>query len=226
MMKRSKKYIEASKLVESNKVYTVAEACELVKKTSLVKFDASVDVSFRLGVNPKYADQQVRGAVVLPHGTGKTKRVLAITTKEAEAKEAGADFVGGKEIIEKIKRENWFDYDVIVATPEMMGELGKIGRLLGPKGLMPNPKTGTVSMDIAKAINEIKAGKVEYRVDKEGNLSVSIGRVSFEATKLEENYKTIYETLLKVKPATVKGAYMRNITLSTTMGPGVKVSIN
>ena len=225
-MKKSKKYIEASKLVEKNKVYSVAEACELVKKTSLVKFDASVDVSFRLGVNPKFADQQVRGAVVLPHGTGKTKRVLAITTKEAEAKEAGADFVGGKEIIEKIKRENWFDYDVIVATPDMMGELGKIGRLLGPKGLMPNPKTGTVSMDIAKAINEIKAGKVEYRVDKEGNLSVSIGRVSFDTQKLEENYKTIYETLLKVKPSTVKGAYMKNITLSTTMGPGVKVQIN
>jgi large subunit ribosomal protein L1 len=225
-MKRSKKYIEAAKLVEANKIYSVSEACELVKKTSTTKFDASVDVSFKLGVNPKFADQQVRGAVVLPHGTGKTKKVLAITTKEAEAKAAGADFVGGKEIIEKIKRENWFEYDVIVATPDMMGELGKIGRLLGPKGLMPNPKTGTVSMDIAKAVQEIKAGKVEYRVDKEGNLSVSIGRVSFDTTKLEENYKTIYDTLLKVKPATVKGAYMRNITLSTTMGPGVKVSIN
>ena len=225
-MRKSKKYIEAAKLVDKNKVYSVSEACELVKKTNTTKFDASVDVSFRLGVNPKFADQQVRGAVVLPHGTGKTKKVLAITTKEAEAKAAGADFVGGKEIIEKIKRENWFEYDVIVATPDMMGELGKIGRLLGPKGLMPNPKTGTVSMDIAKAVQEIKAGKVEYRVDKEGNLSVSIGRVSFDTTKLEENYKTIYDTLLKVKPATVKGAYMRNITLSTTMGPGVKVSIN
>ena len=225
-MKRSKKYIEAAKLVEKNKVYSVSEAFELVKKTNTTKFDASVDVSFKLGVNPKFADQQVRGAVVLPHGTGKTKKVLAITTKEAEAKAAGADFVGGKEIIEKIKRENWFEYDVIVATPDMMGELGKIGRILGPKGLMPNPKTGTVSMDIAKAVQEIKAGKVEYRVDKEGNLSVSIGRVSFDTTKLEENYKTIYDTLLKVKPATVKGAYMRNITLSTTMGPGVKVSIN
>ncbi len=225
-MKRSKKYIEAAKLVEKNKVYSVSEAFELVKKTNTTKFDASVDVSFKLGVNPKFADQQVRGAVVLPHGTGKTKKVLAITTKEAEAKAAGADFVGGKEIIEKIKRENWFEYDVIVATPDMMGELGKIGRLLGPKGLMPNPKTGTVSMDIAKAVQEIKAGKVEYRVDKEGNLSVSIGRVSFDTTKLEENYKTIYDTLLKVKPATVKGAYMRTITLSTTMGPGVKVSIN
>ena len=225
-MKRSMKYIEAAKLVEPNKIYSVSEACELVKKTSTTKFDASVDVSFKLGVNPKFADQQVRGAVVLPHGTGKTKKVLAITTKEAEAKAAGADFVGGKEIIEKIKRENWFEYDVIVATPDMMGELGKIGRLLGPKGLMPNPKTGTVSMDIAKAVQEIKAGKVEYRVDKEGNLSVSIGRVSFDTTKLEENYKTIYDTLLKVKPATVKGAYMRTITLSTTMGPGVKVSIN
>ena len=225
-MKKSKKYIEAAKLVEKNKVYSVSEACELVKKTNTTKFDASVDASFKLGVNPKFADQQVRGAVVLPHGTGKTKKVLAITTKEAEAKAAGADFVGGKEIIEKIKRENWFEYDVIVATPDMMGELGKIGRILGPKGLMPNPKTGTVSMDIAKAVQEIKAGKVEYRVDKEGNLSVSIGRVSFDTTKLEENYKTIYDTLLKVKPATVKGAYMRTITLSTTMGPGVKVSIN
>ena len=225
-MKKSKNYRAAAELVEKNRVYSISEACELVKKTSLVKFDASVDVSFRLGVNPKFADQQVRGAVVLPHGTGKTKKVLAITTKEDEARAAGADFVGGKEIIEKIKRENWFEYDVIVATPDMMGELGKIGRLLGPKGLMPNPKTGTVSMDIAKAVNEIKAGKVEYRVDKEGNLSVSIGRVSFDATKLEENYKTIYETLLKVKPATVKGAYMKNIVLTTTMGPAIKVSIN
>ena len=225
-MRKSKNYRAAAELVEKNRVYSISEACELVKKTSLVKFDASVDVSFRLGVNPKFADQQVRGAVVLPHGTGKTKKVLAITTKEDEARAAGADFVGGKEIIEKIKRENWFEYDVIVATPDMMGELGKIGRLLGPKGLMPNPKTGTVSMDIAKAVNEIKAGKVEYRVDKEGNLSVSIGRVSFDATKLEENYKTIYETLLKVKPATVKGAYMKNIVLTTTMGPAIKVSIN
>ncbi len=224
-MKKSKNYRAALALVEKNKVYSIQEACELVKKTSLVKFDASVDVSFRLGVNPKFADQQVRGAVVLPHGTGKTKRVLAITTKEEEAKAAGADFVGGKDIIEKIKRENWFDYDVIVATPDMMGELGKIGRLLGPKGLMPNPKTGTVSMDIAKAVTEIKAGKVEYRVDKEGNLSISIGRVSFDATKLEENYKTIYETLLKVKPATIKGAYMKNVVLSTTMGPSIKVQI-
>ena len=225
-MRKSKNYRAAAELVEKNRVYSISEACELVKKTSLVKFDASVDVSFRLGVNPKFADQQVRGAVVLPHGTGKTKKVLAITTKEDEARAAGADFVGGKEIIEKIKRENWFEYDVIVATPDMMGELGKIGRLLGPKGLMHNPKTGTVSMDIAKAVNEIKAGKVEYRVDKEGNLSVSIGRVSFDATKLEENYKTIYETLLKVKPATVKGAYMKNIVLTTTMGPAIKVSIN
>lgn len=224
-MKKGKKYVAVAALVEKNKVYSIAEACELVKKTNPSKFDASVDVSFRLGVDPKYADQQIRGALVLPNGTGKTKVVLAITNKVDEAKAAGADYVGGKEMIEKIQKENWFGYDVIVATPDMMGELGKIGRLLGPKGLMPNPKTGTVAMDIAKAVSEVKAGKVEYRVDKEGNINLSIGRVSFEATKLQENFKAIYDVLVKAKPATVKGLYMKNVALSTTMGPSVKVLV-
>lgn len=224
-MKKGKKYVAVAALVEKNKAYPIAEACELVKKTNPSKFDASVDVSFRLGVDPKYADQQIRGALVLPNGTGKTKTVLAITNKVEEAKAAGADFVGGKEMIEKIQKESWFGYDVIVATPDMMGELGKIGRLLGPKGLMPNPKTGTVAMDIAKAVSEVKAGKVEYRVDKEGNINLSIGRVSFEPTKLQENFKAIYDVLVKAKPATVKGLYMKNVALSTTMGPAVKVLV-
>lgn len=224
-MKKGKKYVAVAALVEKNKAYPIAEACELVKKTNPSKFDASVDVSFRLGVDPKYADQQIRGALVLPNGTGKTKVVLAITNKVEEAKAAGADFVGGKEMIEKIQKESWFGYDVIVATPDMMGELGKIGRLLGPKGLMPNPKTGTVAMDIAKAVSEVKAGKVEYRVDKEGNINLSIGRVSFEPTKLQENFKAIYDVLVKAKPTTVKGLYMKNVALSTTMGPSVKVLV-
>ncbi|MBE6124532.1 MAG: 50S ribosomal protein L1 [Erysipelotrichaceae bacterium] len=225
MMKKGKKYVAVAALVEKNKAYPIAEACELVKKTNPSKFDASVDVSFRLGVDPKYADQQIRGALVLPNGTGKTKVVLAITNKVEEAKAAGADYVGGKEMIEKIQKESWFGYDVIVATPDMMGELGKIGRLLGPKGLMPNPKTGTVAMDIAKAVSEVKAGKVEYRVDKEGNINLSIGRVSFEPTKLQENFKAIYDVLVKAKPSTVKGLYMKNVALSTTMGPSVKVLV-
>ncbi len=224
-MKKGKKYVAVAALVEKNKAYPIAEACELVKKTNPSKFDASVDVSFRLGVDPKYADQQIRGALVLPNGTGKTKVVLAITNKVDEAKAAGADYAGGKEMIEKIQKESWFEYDVIVATPDMMGELGKIGRLLGPKGLMPNPKTGTVAMDIAKAVSEVKAGKVEYRVDKEGNINLSIGRVSFEAAKLQENFKAIYDVLVKAKPATVKGLYMKNVALSTTMGPSVKVLV-
>jgi len=224
-MKKGKKYVAVAALVEKNKAYPIAEACELVKKTNPSKFDASVDVSFRLGVDPKYADQQIRGALVLPNGTGKTKVVLAITNKVEEAKAAGADYVGGKEMIEKIQKESWFGYDVIVATPDMMGELGKIGRLLGPKGLMPNPKTGTVAMDIAKAVSEVKAGKVEYRVDKEGNINLSIGRVSFEPTKLQENFKAIYDVLVKAKPSTVKGLYMKNVALSTTMGPSVKVLV-
>ena len=224
-MKRGKKYNQAASLVEKGKVYPIDEACALVKKTNPSKFDASVDVSFRLGVDPKYADQQIRGAIVLPHGTGKTKVVLAITNKVDEAKAAGADYAGGKDMIEKIQKENWFAYDVIVATPDMMGELGKIGRLLGPKGLMPNPKTGTVAPDIAKAVSEVKAGKVEYRVDKEGNINLSIGRASFDEKKLAENFKAIYDVLVKAKPTTLKGLYMRNVVISTTMGPAVKVQV-
>lgn len=226
MAKKGKKYIEASKLVQKDTIYTIENAVDLAKKTSVVKFDASVDVSFRLNVDPRHADQQIRGTLVLPHGTGKTKRILAITSKVKEAETAGADFVGGKEMIEKIQKENWFDYDVIVATPDMMVELGKIGRLLGPKGLMPNPKVGTVSPDITKAISEIKAGKVEYRVDKEGNIHVPIGRVSFAENKLVENYDALKTAIIRVKPAAVKGAYIKNIVLTTTMGPGIKLNIN
>ena len=225
-MKRGKKYNQAATLIETNKVYSAKEACELVKKTSTTKFDASVDVAFNLNIDTRYAEQQIRGAVVLPNGTGKTKRVLAITNKTEEAKEAGADFVGGKEMIEKITKENWFGFDVIVATPDMMGELGKAGRILGPKGLMPNPKTGTVSPDIAKAVKDIKAGKVEYRADKEGNINVSIGRVSFDTEKLYENFQTIYNVVVKAKPSTVKGVYMKNLTITTTMGPSIKVDVN
>ena len=226
MIKRGKKYKQASALIEKNKVYSAKEACELIKKTSTTKFDASVDVAFNLNIDTRYAEQQIRGAVVLPNGTGKTKTVLAITNKQEEAKNAGADFVGGKDMIEKIQKENWFGFDVIVATPDMMGELGKIGRVLGPKGLMPNPKTGTVAMDIAKAIKDVKAGKVEYRADKEGNINVTIGRVSFDTEKLYENFKTIYDIVVKAKPSTVKGVYMNNLTITTTMGPSIKVDVN
>ena len=226
MIKRGKKYKQASALIEKNKVYSAKEACELIKQTSTTKFDASVDVSFNLNIDTRYAEQQIRGAVVLPNGTGKSMTVLAITNKQEEAKNAGADFVGGKDMIEKIQKENWFGFDVIVATPDMMGELGKIGRVLGPKGLMPNPKTGTVSMDITKAIKDVKAGKVEYRADKEGNINVTIGRVSFDADKLYENFKTIYDIVVKAKPSAVKGVYMNNLTITTTMGPSIKVDVN
>ena len=202
-MKKGKKYQAVVKLIDSNKLYTIAEACELVKQTSTVKFDATIGVSFRLNVDPRQADQQIRGTLILPHGNGKTKRVLAITNKVEEAKAAGADFVGGKELLEKIQKENWFDFDIIVATPDMMGELGKMGRLLGPKGLMPNPKTGTVAVDIAKAITEIKAGKVEYRVDKEGNIHVAIARVSFDTNKIIDNLVAVCETIVKVRPSAV-----------------------
>ena len=223
MAKFGKKYLEASKLIDSTKSYSIAEALELAQKTNTTKFDASIDVSYNLNIDPRYADQQIRGAIVLPNGTGKSKVVLAITDKVKDATEAGADFVGGKEMLDKIKNENWFGFDAIVATPNMMGELGKLGRLLGPKGLMPNPKTGTVNPDIAKAVREIKAGKVEYRADKQGNINVSIGRVSFETAKLEENFKALKDALMKAKPATVKGAYIKNVVVSSTMGPGVKV---
>ena len=221
-MKRSKKYRAALELVDSSKIYTVEEAVALVKKTNTVKFDATVDLSFRLGVDPKKADQQVRGTIVLPHGNGKTKVVLAITDKTEEALAAGADYAGGKEMLEKIQKENWFGFDVLVATPNMMGEIGKLGRVLGPKGLMPNPKTGTVSPDIAKAVKDIKAGKVEYRVDKEANMHVSIGRVSFEDAKLVDNINALTEAIVKAKPAACKGTYIKNAVIHTTMGPSIK----
>jgi len=225
-MKHSKNYRKVVELVDSTKVYSIEEACELVKKTSTVKFDATVDVSIRFNVDTTKADQQIRGTLILPHGNGKTKRICAITTKVEEAKAAGADFAGGKELLEKIQKENWFDFDVIVATPDMMGELGKMGRVLGPKGLMPNPKTGTVNPDIAKAIKEIKAGKVEYRVDKEGNMHVSVARVSFADAKIVENLVALTDAIVKAKPAAVKGTYVKNAVLSTTMGPSVKFTFN
>lgn len=226
MAKFGKKYSEAAKLVDRTKTYTVAEAVKLAKETNVAKFDASVEVSFRLNVDPRHADQQIRGAIVLPHGTGKTQKVCVITQgpKEQEAKDAGADFVGGKELLDQIAK-GWFDFDVIVATPNMMGELGKLGRVLGPKGLMPNPKTGTVTMDVAKAIEDIKKGKVEYRVDKEGNINLMIGKVSFEENQLAENFKAIYNAIAKARPTAVKGAYIKNLVISTTMGPGIHVSV-
>ncbi len=222
MKKYSKKYNEVLKLIDANKVYSIEEAAELVKQTSTVKFDATIDASFKLNVDPKQADQQVRGTLVLPNGNGKTKVVLAITNKTEEAKAAGADFVGGKEMIQKIQSEQWFGYDVIVATPDMMGEIGKIARILGPKGLMPNPKTGTVSPDITKAVKEIKAGKVEYRVDKEANMHVSIARVSFEAGKIAENLKALTDAIVKARPAAVKGDFIKTAVIHTTMGPSIK----
>ena len=226
MAKRGKKYLEAAKLIDRSKAYQYEEALSLVGKTSTTKFDASVDVSFRLNVDPRYAEQQVRGAIVLPHGTGKSKKVLAITNDVKAAEAAGADFAGGKEMLEKIEKENWFGFDVIVATPDMMGELGKLGRILGPKGLMPNPKTGTVNPDIAKAVSEIKAGKVAYRVDKQGNINVCIGRASFDAQKLIENFKVLKDAIVKAKPATIKGNYIKNVAVTTTMGPGIKVDFS
>ena len=225
--KLSKNRAKALELVDRNKVYSASEAIKLAKEASYVKFDESVEVSFNLNVDPRHADQQIRGASVLPNGTGKTQKVLVITqgAKEQEAKDAGADFVGGKELLDDIKN-GWFDFDIIVATPDMMGELGKLGRLLGPKGLMPNPRTGTVTMDVAKAVEEIKKGKVEYRVDKDGNINVIIGKVSFDDQALIENFNAIYDTIAKARPAAVKGKYMKNLVVSTSMGPGVKVEIN
>lgn len=225
MAKKGKKYVEAATLIEKGKAYPIEEAVELIKKTSVTKFDGSIDVAFKLGLEVKHADQQLRGAMVLPNGTGKTKKVLVVTqgAKVEEAKAAGADVVGGKEILEDIKK-GWLDFEVMIATPDMMAELGKLGRILGPKGLMPNPKTGTVTMDVAKAVNEVKAGKVTYRTDKDGNVHVMFGKTSFESDKLVENFKTIYDLLLKSKPAAAKGIYMKNIAISSTMGPSVKVA--
>ena len=222
-MKKSKAYRNSKALIE-NKKYAVADACELAKKTTTVKYDATVRASFNLNVDPRQADQQIRGAMVLPNGTGRSQKVLVVTqgAKMEEAKAAGADFVGDKEILDQIKG-GWFDFDIIVATPDMMGELGKLGKILGPKGLMPNPKTGTVTPNIAQAVEEIKKGKVEYRVDKEGNINCIIGKVSFDTDKLAENYNAIYNQLLKVRPAAVKGVYIKSATISSNMGPGIKV---
>ncbi|WP_025028117.1 50S ribosomal protein L1 [Caldalkalibacillus mannanilyticus] len=225
MAKKGKKYQEAAKLVNRETAYEVQDAIELVKKTATAKFDETVEVAARLGVDPKKADQQIRGAVVLPHGTGKTQRVLVFAKgeKAKEAEAAGADYVGDEDLVNKISK-GWFEFDVVVATPDMMAQVGKLGRVLGPKGLMPNPKTGTVTFEVGKAVKEIKAGKIEYRVDKQGNIHVPIGKVSFENDKLADNFKTIIETLIKVKPAAAKGTYVRNVSISSTMGPGVKVN--
>lgn len=224
-MKRGKKYAEAAKLVDRTKKYPVLEALDLAKKTSYAKFDASIEAAFRLNLDPRKAEQNLRGAIVLPHGTGKTLRVCVIAkgAKAQAAQEAGADYVGDSELIQKIQKENWFDFDVMVATPDMMAELGRLGRILGPKGLMPNPKTGTVTMDVAKAVKEIKNGKIEYRVDKFGNIHLPIGKASFDSVKLQENLKTIYDVLTKSKPTTVKGVFVKNITVVASMGPGIKV---
>ena len=224
MAKKSKRYTEAAALIENGRLYSAEEAIELVKKTSNVKFDASVDVAFNLGLDVRQADQQLRGAVVLPHGTGKTKKVLVVAEgeKAQEAKDAGADIVAGKDILEDIKK-GWLDFEVMIATPNMMAELGKLGRILGPKGLMPNPKTGTVTMDVAKAVQETKAGKVTYRTDKEGNVHLPIGRVSFDDAKLVENFNTIYDLIVRLKPTSAKGPYIKNIAVSSTMGPAIKV---
>ena len=224
-MKKGKKYVAALEKVDSSKLYSVSEACALVKETSTVKFDATVDVSFKLNVDPKQADQQIRGTLILPHGNGKTKKVLAITDKVEDAKNAGADLVGGQEMIDKISG-GWFDFDVVVATPNMMPLLGKVARLLGPKGLMPNPKTGTVNPDIARAVKEIKAGKVEYRTDKEANMHVSIARVSFDSKKIEENLHALVDAVMKAKPASVKGTYVKNAVIHTTMGPAIHFTFN
>ena len=225
-MKTGKKYTAALEKVDAQKLYTIEEASQLVKETSTVKFDATVDVSFKLNVDPRQADQQVRGTLVLPHGNGKTKTVLAITDRVEEAKAAGADFYGGQEMIDKIQHENWFGFDVIVATPNMMGMIGKIARTLGPKGLMPNPKTGTVTMDLNKAIHEIKAGKVEYRTDKEANMHVSIARVSFDAQKIAENLQALCDAVLKARPAACKGNYIKTAVIHTTMGPAINFTFN
>ncbi len=224
-MKKGKKYTSALEKVDSAKLYTIEEAAKLVKETSTVKFDATVDVSFKLNVDPKQADQQIRGTLILPNGNGKTKKVLAITDKTEDAKAAGADLVGGAEMIEKISG-GWFDFDIIVATPNMMPLLGKVARVLGPKGLMPNPKTGTVNPDIARAVKEIKAGKVEYRVDKEANMHVSIARVSFEAKKIEENLNALVDAIIKARPNSVKGTYVKNAVIHTTMGPAIHFTFN
>ena len=225
MRKRGKKYTEALSKIEKSKLYPVEEAIKLVKETSISSFDGSVEVAMRLNLDTKKADQQLRGAIVLPKGTGKTKKVLVIARgpKATEAKEAGADYVGDTDMLEKIEKENWFDFDTLIATPDMMPLLGKLGRVLGPKGLMPNPKTGTVTMDVAKAVEEVKAGRVEYRTDSFGNIHGVIGKVSFSDADLKENLEAFVAQILRIKPATVKGDYVKNISITSTMGPGIKV---
>ena len=228
MKKRSKKYVEALAKVEKGKAYTVDEAVKLVKETSTTKFDGSVEVAIRLNVDTKKADQQLRGAIVLPKGTGKTTRVIVIAKGEAatKAKEAGADYVGDVDLLQKIEKENWFDFDTMIATPDMMPLLGKLGRVLGPKGLMPKPKTGTVTMDPAKAVADAKAGRVEYRTDSFGNVHAVIGKVSFSEEDLKENLNAFVSTIMKIRPASVKGDYVKNIAITSTMGPGIKISLN
>ena len=225
-MKKSKRYVECSKLVDSNKEYDIKEALDVIEKMPKTKFDQTVELHVKLGVDSKHADQQVRGTVVLPNGTGKTQRVLVFAKgpKAEEAEKAGADFVGAEELIPKIQNDNWFDYDVIVATPDMMGVVGRLGKVLGPKGLMPNPKSGTVTMDVTKAINEIKSGKVEYRLDKTNIIHLGFGKVSFGADKLAENYDVLMNAIIKAKPAAAKGQYIKGVSISTTMGPGLYIN--
>ena len=225
-MKRGKKYVEAAKLIDKSMLYDAAEACSLVKKAAVAKFDETVEAHIRLGVDGRHADQQVRGAVVLPHRTGKTVRVLVFAKgdKVAEAEAAGADFVGGEELIPRIQNDGWLDFDVVVATPDMMGVVGRLGRVLGPKGLMPNPKAGTVTMDVTKAVNDIKAGKIEYRLDKTNIIHVPVGKVSFTEEQLAENFDALMGAIIKAKPAAAKGQYLRSVTVTSTMGPGVKVN--
>ena len=225
-MKRGKRYTELAKLVDRSVSYDPADAIRLVQETGKAKFDEMVELHVRLGVDSRHADQQVRGAVVLPHGTGRTKRVLVFAKgpKADEAQAAGADFVGAEDMVEKITKENWFDFDVIVATPDMMGVVGRLGKVLGPKGLMPNPKSGTVSMDVAKAIEDIKAGKIEYRLDKTNIIHCPIGKVSFGQEKLEENFNTIMDAIVKAKPSASKGQYLKNVSIAATMGPGIRIN--
>ena len=226
-MKRGKKYTEAAKLIDRTTQYDVAEAVDLVKKTAVAKFDETVEAHIRLGVDGRHAEQQVRGAVVLPHGTGKTVRVLVFAKgdKVAEAEAAGADYVGGEELIPKIQNEGWFEFDVVVATPDMMGVVGRLGRVLGPKGLMPNPKAGTVTMDVTKAVNDIKAGKIEYRLDRANIIHCPVGKASFTEEQLTENFMTLMDAIIKAKPSTLKGVYLKSVALSSTMGPGVKLNV-
>ena len=225
-MKRGKKYQEAAKQIDRSRLYEAEEAVALVKKTAFAKFDETIEAHIRTGCDGRHADQQIRGAVVLPHGTGRTVRVLVFAKNQKldEAKEAGADFVGGDELIPKIQNEGWLDFDVVVATPDMMGVVGRLGRVLGPKGLMPNPKAGTVTMDVAKAIKDIKAGKIEYRLDKANIIHVPVGKASFTEEQLKENFQTLMEAVVKARPSTLKGQYLKSVTLTSTMGPGIKLN--